>query len=385
MITRLLRAPILKQKKSVLLLGPRQTGKSTLIRSLNPQLEINLAHEPTFLEFARNPHELDARLARDDFKTIFIDEVQRLPSLLNTIQSIVDQHNHIKFYLTGSSARKLKRGRANLLPGRLVSYQLGPLTSEELNGDFDLDQTLGEGLLPGVYTEAERSQRKKILSSYASTYLREEIQAEALTRNIEGFARFLSVAAARSGHILDLSKLASQAQVPRQSALRYFEILEDTLIVRRLESYSSNLFARNVRHPKFYFFDTGVLNGLLRNFQPSDDRKGILFEHFIAHELFHTSENHELELKISYYRTEGGTEVDFIVERDNQIFAIECKASLNIGANDLRHLTTLISMLEKKSPRKKISAFVMYLGKVEKVIDKIAILPWSKVLKEIRT
>ncbi|MBT7713468.1 MAG: ATP-binding protein, partial [Deltaproteobacteria bacterium] len=220
-----------------MLLGPRQTGKSTLIKILKPELTINLADEGEFLLFTQNPDELKQRLASTQYKTVFIDEVQRLPGLLNTVQSILDdQDNMIKFYLTGSSARKLKRGKANLLPGRVFNYQLGPLVTSELNYRIDTEKALSTGTMPGVYSENNPKFRYKTLRSYASTYLKEEIQAEALARNLEGFSRFLYFAAIYSGHFLDISKLASEAQVPRQSAVRYFEILEDTLIVNRSPS-----------------------------------------------------------------------------------------------------------------------------------------------------
>ena len=237
-IHRLSSRKIEESPKSVLLLGPRQTGKSTLIKILKPELTINLADEGEFLLFTQNPDELKQRLASTQYKTVFIDEVQRLPGLLNTVQSILDdQDNMIKFYLTGSSARKLKRGKANLLPGRVFNYQLGPLVTSELNYRIDTEKALSTGTMPGVYSENNPKFRYKTLRSYASTYLKEEIQAEALARNLEGFSRFLYFAAIYSGHFLDISKLASEAQVPRQSAVRYFEILEDTLIVNRSPSY----------------------------------------------------------------------------------------------------------------------------------------------------
>lgn len=236
-IHRLLSSEIRESPKSILLLGPRQTGKSTLIKALNPDLTINLADESEFLLFTRNPDELKQRLASAPYKTVFIDEVQRLPGLLNTVQSILDnEDNAIQFYLTGSSARRLRRGRANLLPGRVLNYQLGPLVSAELKYALDTDRALATGSMPGIYTETNPKIRQKTLRTYASTYLKEEIQAEALARNLEGFSRFLYFAAIYSGRFLDLSKLASEAQIPRQSAVRYFEILEDTLIVNRCTS-----------------------------------------------------------------------------------------------------------------------------------------------------
>lgn len=362
-----------------MLLGPRQAGKSTLIQSLGPDLTINLAHEPTFLEFARNPSELEQRLAGGAFPVIFIDEIQRLPSLLNTIQTLIDTHpSRHRFLLTGSSARKLKRGNANLLPGRIHTYHLGPLSCAELDYQLHTLQALATGTLPGIYTEPASSDREKTLRSYGATYLKEEIQAEALTRNLEGFSRFLFLAAECSGQWLDLSKLASEAAVPRQSAIRYFEILEDTLIVHRCDAFSKSTRKRLVQHPKYYFFDTGVLNGLLANFTASADRKGVLFEHLFCNQLLAGAAAQDAELRISLYRTEHGAEVDFIVEKDREVWAIELKASPNVGASDLRGFTSF-----RQFYKKPFRACVAYMGTVRKRMDAVEIYPWQEMLRKM--
>ena len=182
--------------KSVLLLGPRQTGKSTLMRQLNVDLNINLMKESTYLEFAANPNRLEELMAGTKPSSVLIDEIQRLPSLLNTIQTLIDESDTpAKFYMTGSSARKLKRGAANLLPGRLITYCMGPLSAGELNYQID-NESLAYGTLPEVQFMQSSVLKEKLLTSYTGTYLKEEIQAEALTKNIEGFARFLFVIAA---------------------------------------------------------------------------------------------------------------------------------------------------------------------------------------------
>ena len=255
MIKRTIEKDIKDSKKSTLLLGPRQTGKSTLIRNLKPDLEIDLAMESTFLQFAKNPDELPERLLAKKYKTVFIDEIQRLPELLNTIQWVIDNNkNTPKFYLTGSSARKLKRGKANLLPGRIHAYYLAPLTVKEINYENATNKILSHGLLPGIWIEKDKGEKEKTLLSYASIYLKEEIQAEALTKDISGFSRFLYVIASESGKFLDISKLSSEAQVSRQSIVRYFEILEDTLVVKRCESFSKSQRRRLIQRPRFFFF-----------------------------------------------------------------------------------------------------------------------------------
>ena len=204
-IERMLRKRLLAARRSFLLLGPRQTGKSTLIRSLAPELEINLADEETYVAFLRDPGLLKQRIR--DAATVFIDEVQRIPSLLNTVQYLLDQERPPKFFMTGSSARKLKRGKANLLPGRIFTYELGPLSLAELGDRFNVRRALRQGLLPGIYLEKDSETWSKLLRSYAVTYLKEEIQAEALTRNLEGFSRFFDVVCSRSGDFIDFTKL----------------------------------------------------------------------------------------------------------------------------------------------------------------------------------
>ncbi len=378
-IKRILEASLKKSSRSVLLLGPRQTGKSTLVKLLSPELEINLAHEPTYLAFARNPGELEERLRAQPARSIFIDEVQKLPSLLNTIQAIVDRtQGKIKFYLTGSSARKLRRGQANLLPGRIHTYSLGPLVSSELGYHLNVKEALSTGTLPGIWTEKEIKEKQKTLRSYAVTYLKEEIQAEALTRNVEGFSRFLFVIAAEAGKFLDLSKLASEAQLPRQSALRYFEILEDTLIIRRCDPFRKSFRRRLIQRPRFFFFDAGVLNGLLENFTASQDRMGILFEHLIFNQFVDSAQAKDKPFRISSYRTEHGAEVDFIIELEGRVFAVEVKASPTVGRSDLRGLKSFAEYFGKKH-----SSFLVYLGSTEKVIEKVGILPWQVFLKEV--
>lgn len=378
-IQRQLGSLLAKDPKSILLLGPRQTGKSTLIKTLGIDLAINLANEQTYLDFARNPSELKERIENKNYKSVFIDEVQRLPSLLNTLQDMLDNWPKApKFYLTGSSARKLKRGKANLLPGRIHTYHLGPLASAELGYALDTQAAIETGTLPGIYTTDSKEEKTKTLRSYSASYLKEEIQAEALTKNLEGFSRFLFVAAQCSGQFLDMSKLASEAQITRQSAIRFFEILEDTLIVERCGAFSKSLRKRLIQHPKFYFFDTGVLNALLGNFDASEDRKGFLFESLFFNQLTSSAASIDQEIRISSYRTEHGAEVDFILEMGKEVWAVELKASKNIGDADLKGLKNFSSFHGKKC-----SSIVAYWGDTEKTIDGIEILPWQTALKRI--
>lgn len=356
-IKRTLQAKLASARKSFLLLGPRQTGKSTLIRTLAPDLEINLADEETYVAFLRDPGLLKQRIR--GAVTVFIDEIQRIPSLLNTVQYLLDHERPPKFLLTGSSARKLKRGQANLLPGRIFTYALGPLTYSELGERFDLRRALRKGLLPGIYLEKDAETWTKLLRSYAATYLKEEIQAEALTRNLEGFSRFFDVACSRSGDFVDFTKFASLASIERMTARRYFDVLVDTLVVRAIEPFAKSSRIRLIQHPRFYFYDVGVLNGALGNFEASSDRVGNLFEHLVVQLLCAEFQGRDEEMRLSTYRTEAGAEVDLILERKGAVFAIEVKATKKVAASDFRGLKSFATYYGKPH-----TAMVVYLESI---------------------
>jgi len=364
--------------RSILLLGPRQVGKSTLMRSLAPDLEINLAHELTYLDFARNTGELDARLAAtvNTRPTILIDEVQRLPGLLNTVQTILDRPgNGTRFLLTGSSARKLRRGEANLLPGRIHAYRMGPIVSSEVGHALDTATALMYGTLPAILQEPSARDREKTLRTYAAIYLREEVQAENLTRSLEGFSRFLTLIGEWSGSHLDLAKVASAAQVSRPSAGRWTDVLEDTLLVHRVNAFAKSTTRRLVQHPRIFFFDVGVLNGLLGNFVASNDRIGALFEHLVYAQLVHSAAAFDEDVRISSFRTEHGAEVDFIVEKNGETWAIELKASRTVTQSDLRGLARFADYFGRTH-----RAAVWYLGDAPKRIGSVDVLPWQQGL-----
>jgi predicted AAA+ superfamily ATPase len=353
-------------------------GKSTLMRALGPDLQINFANESTYLDYLRDPGRLEALIRGERPSSILIDEVQRLPSILNTVQALLDDHPNLRFLLTGSSARKLRRGGANLLPGRVHTYRLGPLCALELGYEVDTASALATGTLPGIYLEPDAAMRRKTLRSYCATYLKEEVQAEALTKNLEGFARFLDLASVHAGNYLDLSKLASHAGLPRQTAGRFFEILEDTLIVQRCEAFSKSERRRLVQHPRYFFFDGGVLNGVLGLFEVSPDRQGRLFEHLIFNQMLHSASALDLDIRITSYRSSGGAEVDFILEKEREIFAIEAKASRKIDASDLRGFTSF-----KEFYGKPVRTLVAYLGDERRKMGDVEILPWQQMLREV--
>ncbi len=376
MYNRIIAHQILKSSKSVLLLGPRQVGKSTLLNELKPDLTINLAREDEYFVFQGNNLELQSRIAAKNPRTVFIDEIQRIPRLLNTIQAIVDENPKIKFYLSGSSARKLKKGRANLLPGRLFTYKMSPLSFLEIGSDWDENRSLQFGFLPGVYSLKKDFEKKKLLQSYANTYLKEEIMAESLVRSLDGFVRFIKEAAVMSGGYLDFSKLAKKSKVPRQSVVRHFEILEDTLLAKKVEN-DPDLDSDEidlVKHPRYFFFDLGVVNALRGGFEVTQDRIGSMWEYLVFNQIVNTSIALDLECDVFNFRTRGGLEADFIFSAQGKKTAIECKASLHIEPSDYQNLISVEKYYGK------IQKLVIYRGNRERKENGVWIVPLKKAL-----
>jgi len=379
MVSRLLTNILAKSPKSILLLGPRQTGKSTLLDFLKPDLTINLNDDQTYLDFKSNPSEIYERIEAANAKTVFIDEIQRHPSLLNTLQVIIDSDKskkNIKFYISGSSARKLKRGQANLLPGRIFSYEISGLCAAELDYKLDENKALHYGTLPEPYLSSNASFSQKLLQSYSAIYLREEIMAEAITRNLEGFSRFIMVAAENSGLAVDFTKVAKQAKIERKQCSRFYEILEDTLIANPIHVYNKTD-ADIVARPKYYFFDTGVLNGLLKNFSVSLDRKGYLFEHLVVNQIAASAKAHDKEYSLSYFRTRAGYEIDFILEIDQKIYAIEVKTG-RASSDEVKKLEEF-----EKYTLKVNQYFMITLDPTPRKISKTLICNLSSFLKKI--
>ena len=378
MIIRNLTQAIQKTNKSVLLLGPRQVGKSTLLRGLKPDLVINLADDQTYLNFKSNPNELRQLIDGGNYKTIMIDEVQRSPELLNTIQSILDEQpikKKTKFLLSGSSARKLKRGEANLLPGRIVSYNMGPLCASELDYKLDIAKALSVGCLPEPYT-SNKNQAQKLLQTYSGTYLKEEIQAEALTRDLQGFSRFLMQAASTAGQSTDFSKLAKMVKIERKNVSRFYEILEDTLIAFRLDVFLKTK-ADIIKRPKFYFFDTGVLNGLINNFIASEDRKGFLFEHLVVSQIMSSAKAKDLQVNLTYFRTRSGFEVDLIIEIQGKTYGVEIKSGKSHD-QDAEKLERFLTYHPKVT-----GLYVICMSKTPKKIGSVKVCDLNYFLKDI--
>jgi predicted AAA+ superfamily ATPase len=361
LIARSLAKPLRRSQKSILLLGPRQTGKSTLLKNLQPDLMVNLANEREYLKCSSDPEYLESLIKENRPQLVFIDEVQRIPSLLNTLQDIIDNwESPPKFLLSGSSARKLKRGQANLLPGRMFVFELGGVTAQELKYQLNVQRALKYGFLPENYLSQNSGDIEKNLDMYSANYLSEEIKAEALTRNIEGFARFLNEIAIRAAQVLDYSKVAIQAKVSRTSSLRFYEILEDTFIAQRIFSHAVEG-VDTIQHPKLYFFDVGVLNGVLNNFTVSGDRVGLLFEHLVYNQIRNSALAADKKVDIKFFRTRHGLEVDFVIKLGAQKIALEVKAG-PVQRSDIQPLMKLKSydpsmtglfVVSLKEPRKR--------------------------------
>ena len=381
MLDRVLTNRIRGGKKSILLLGPRQVGKSTLITSLKPDLTINLADEGEFLSYAKDPGRLKRQVnASPGAKLIVIDEIQRIPPLLNSVQGIMDQANGIKFILTGSSARKLKRGGANLLPGRIILEHLGPLSFWELGTRFDLEKALRIGTLPGIYLDEQEGE--EVLGTYAKVYLREEIQAEALIKNVGSYARFLDLAAELSGQWINYSKMASDSEIPKETIRRYLSILEETLLVHLIPSFQPKEKKRRVsQRDRFVFFDLGVRNALLgiHKSRLSPTEMGHLFEQWIILQCIDYNRTHHREWRLSSYRTDVGAEVDLIIDVGKKLIAIECKAGRNASPSWMRGLRSFEEVAHKP-----VEKWVVFQGeKREKFERGEVVVPYQEFLDRI--
>lgn len=345
-----------KGKESCFLWGARQTGKSTLLKTLFPDAPYyDLLLSEEFARLSRRPELLrEEVLAVSGKRPVIIDEVQKIPQILNEIQWLIVNKN-ISFILCGSSARKLKRGGGNLLGGRALKYELYPLTSKEIT-DFDLFRAINHGLLPRHYL-AETP--KKLHQAYIDNYLKEEIASEALTRNLQAFSRFLEIAAFSNGEIVNYTNIATETGVSSVTIKEYFEILQDTLLAYFIPSYRSRPKRRVIHAPKFYFFDVGIANFLLNrsDIVPQSENFGRALEHFILQELIAHSHYSGKDYKISYWRSVSGFEVDFILGEHD--VALEVKGSLEVQPRHLRGLSafneeyrtkkTIIVSLDKKS------------------------------------
>jgi len=332
-------------ENSFFLFGPRQVGKSTLLKNEKADLTIDLLDPELQLTYNKNPNLLRQQVdAVKPSAIIFIDEVQRVPKLLDVIHSLMEQNPQLKFILCGSSARKLRHGAANLLGGRALYRTMHPLTLEELSNTFNLQRILSFGSLPKIYSTLKQNkidEARDLLRAYVVTYLREEIKAEALVRNLQGFQNFLDIAVAQYGEQINFSGVSRDCHVALSTVREYYTILEDTLLGFFLYPYLRSQRKRMSHQPKFYFFDNGVTRATLGTLQdePSLREQGRLFEQWIVQEVVRHNEYYKKDWKLSFWRTSHGAEVDILISRGAQIlYAIECKLSANPTAADLTGL-----------------------------------------------
>jgi len=365
----------LLSQKSYFLFGPRATGKTTLIRKQlkNSTFLIDLLHSDTRLKLLQQPALLRELVNAQNKKWIVIDEIQKIPDLLDEVHSLIEEKKY-HFLLTGSSARKLKRGAANLLAGRARTAQFFPLVSAEIP-QFDLKQFLRLGGLPFVY---HSSDPWGDLKAYIETYLNEEIQSEGLIRNLGHFSRFLTVAASMHGNLVNFASLASDTMVSESTVKGYFEVLKDTLLGSLLETFKESKKRKAIQTAKFYFFDIGVVHALLdiREVPEKTELFGRALESWVLQELRAYHSYRRTYLPLTFWRSVNGQEVDFCI--GNEI-AIEVKSKSNLLNKDLK---SLIALKEENIFKK---YYIVSLDPMERVAQNIRCLYWKTFIEKLWT
>lgn len=369
-VPRLLDLPGLLEKRSHFLFGPRQTGKTSLVHhSLKEAKVYDLLDTSVFLVLSRNPGRISEELGPRD-SIVVIDEIQRLPILLNEVHRLIESRG-VRFLLTGSSARKLRRGGINLLGGRARIKNLHPLTWKELGDQFDLGRAMERGLLPSIYFSDDP---RADLLAYAGTYLQQEIIAEGTARNVPAFSRFLKVAAHCNATIVNFTNVANDAQVARTTVYEYFEILKDTLVLHELPAWRKTKKRKPFASSKYYFFDVGVAGSLQgRAFGPGTPEFGEAFETFLMHELSSHADYVSGEA-LGYWRSKSGFEVDFILGDHT---AVEVKAKENVSPQDLRSLRALA---EEKMLKRYLC---VSLERRPRTVEGITVLPFKTFLEAL--
>ncbi len=358
------------KSKSHFLFGPRQTGKTFLIRQVLPDVRVyDLLDSSVFLALNQRPARLAEEVLPKD-EIIVIDEIQRIPGLLNEVHRLIEQRG-IRFLLTGSSARKLRRGGVNLLGGRARTRFLHPLTCGELGSHFDLARAIQRGLLPSIYFSDDP---QADLDAYTGTYLQQEIVAEGATRNVPAFSRFLRVAALCNATIVNFTKIANDSQVPRTTVYDYFDILKDTLLLHEVPSWRMSMKRKPLSSSKYYFFDIGIVSALQgRQVKPASPEFGSAFETWLLHELIAYRDYVSGET-VKYWRSTSGFEVDFILGDHT---AIEVKAKENVSPNDLKSLRAIAE--EQKLKRYQC----VCLEQRRRQLGEITILPYREFLNAL--
>lgn len=383
MFNRLLDLP---KKHRLFLFGARNTGKSTLLEQMFSSKEtkfFDLLDQDLEAILINRPNELYdmVKALPDNIKYVVIDEIQKVPSLLNVVHRLMKDKKKI-FLMSGSSARKLKQEGVNLLAGRAFVYNLYPFCHLELKEQFDLDSALSWGTLPEIFMCETEQEKKEFLMAYSHTYLKEEIALEQLVRNLNPFRKFLEVAAQSNGKIINYSNISRDVNVDDKTVRNYFTILEDTLLGFVLEPYEKSLRKRVNKKPKFYFFDTGITRALSRQLsiklEPGTSVYGDYFETFIINEFVRLISYFRKDYKISHLQTSSGQEIDLIIERPNdKLLLIEIKSAKEV---DKRLLSKFIKI---SSEFDQAECLCLSNDKYAKKYDHVLALPWQEGLKHI--
>lgn len=374
MYRRLLTKPI-EMNRSFFIFGPRGTGKTTWLRGCfgaEDTVQIDLLNSDLYTELLARPSRLETLAAASKSGWVVLDEIQRVPELLNEVHRLIESRG-LRFAMTGSSARSLRKKGVNLLAGRALTFHMHPLVSSELGNDFDLEKAIRFGHLPSVTASASP---QEYLRSYVQTYLREEIQQEGLTRNLGNFARFLETASFSQGSPIVVSEIAREAALDRKLIEGYFGILEDLMIGVRLPVFTKRAKRRLVAHPKFYFFDTGVYR-TIRPMGPLDTPEevgGLSLETLCFQELRALNDMLGLEYELYYWRTGDGTEVDFVLYGSRGLLAFEIKRSGRYDRSDL----TGLRAFKKDYPMAR--CYLLYGGDTVREEDGIRIIPVKQAL-----
>ncbi len=376
----------LERGKSILLFGPRQTGKTTLVNRLDPQMTVSFVRPDVRLRYEKSPAllrgEVEALspLSSGKLPLVVLDEVQKVPEIMDVVQDLIDRGLAL-FLLTGSSARKLRRhARTNLLPGRVTVLHLDPFGIKEWPGE-NLEERLLDGALPGIVSVRDPEDREQDLAAYVTTYLEEEIRAEAAVRHLGTFARFVELAASESGGIVNLRKLASEIGVAHTTIGSYYQILEDCLIAERIEPLSASATRKKLtRSDRFLFFDMGVRRLAAREGrQPPRSQWGVLFEQFVGLELLRFIRTQRRSLKLRFWRDPDGPEVDWVVDCDGIYVPIEVKWTDSPDARDARHLNCFMAEYQTYGQ----GYVVCRVPRKTKISDHVTALPWQTFLDEI--
>jgi predicted AAA+ superfamily ATPase len=368
----------LPQRQSAFLWGPRKTGKSTFLKDTFPlSLRYDFLKTDLALELAKRPSLLREQLLAKDGTLldhpIILDEVQKIPQILDEVHWLIENRG-LHFILCGSSARKLRKGKSNLLGGRAWRFEMFPLVSAELER-IDLIKALNRGLIPDHYL---RDDFQKSLKGYVQDYLKEEVFAEGLTRNIPAFARFFDAVGYSHGEMTNFSNIARDCGVDAKTVKEYYQILADTLLGRMVEPFRKKRSRQIIsKAPKFYLFDVGVAGAIINRTIPEErgESFGRAFEHFIFTEIAAHSSYSELNYRIQYWRTKSGLEVDFVL--GEAAVAVEVKGQSLV---DNRELRSLAAFADEHRPK---AALIVSLEREERVVGKIHILPWREFLERL--